>query len=69
VLLTVRDRLQFDPGAPTCAVELRSANEAGTDVNSLLAVIGTGTVSSTDRTALTSFDLTYGLAASTNYVV
>jgi len=28
----------------------------------LLAPIGSGTVSNTDTTALTSFDLTYGLA-------
>ena len=56
-------------GPQSYAVELWSANGAGTNLNELLATIGSGTVSTTDRTALTSFDLTYGLAASTNYFV
>ncbi|MFM8495264.1 MAG: PEP-CTERM sorting domain-containing protein [Planctomycetia bacterium] len=56
-------------GPQSYAVELWSADGAGTNVNALLAPIGSGTVSTTDLTALTSFDLTYPLAASTNYFV
>lgn len=51
------------------AVELWSADGAGTNLNALLAAIGSGTVSTTDATAPTSFDLTYSLTASTNYFV
>lgn len=56
-------------GPQSYAVELWSADGAGTNLNALLAPIGSGTVSTTDLTALTSFDLTYPLAASTNYFV
>ena len=52
-------------------MELWSATGSGTSgtLNTLLAPIGSGTVSTTDLTALTSFDLTYGLTASTDYFV
>lgn len=50
-------------------VELWSADLAGTNLSTLLASIGSGNVSNTDKIAVTSFDLTYGLAASTNYFV
>lgn len=56
-------------GPQSYAVELWSAAGAGTDLNALLAPIGSGTVSTTDVTALTSFDLTFNLAASTDYFV
>jgi len=56
-------------GPETYGLELWIANGPGTDLDALLATIGSGTVSTADTTALTSFDLTYGLAASTNYFV
>lgn len=56
-------------GSQSYAVELWSASVTGSNVNALLAPIGGGTLSATDMTELTSFDLTYGLAASTNYFV
>jgi len=58
-------------GPQPYTVELWSATGSGTSgtLNALLAPIGSGTVSTTDLTALTSFDLTYGLTASTDYFV
>jgi len=56
-------------GTPTYAVELWSADGAGTNTGSLLATIGGGSISSTDRTTVTSFSLNYGLAATTDYFI
>lgn len=56
-------------GVQNYSVELWSADGAGTNVSALLATIGSGTVNSTDKTAVTSFDLVYGLDSSTKYFV
>lgn len=56
-------------GSQSYAVELWSADVAGTNLSALLAVIGSGSVSATDRTAVTTFNATYGLAASTRYFI
>ena len=56
-------------GSQNYDVQLWSADGAGTNVGALLATIGSGTVTSSDKTAVTSFDLTYSLNASTDYFV
>lgn len=55
--------------AQSYSVELWTTDLAGTNVGSFLTTIGSGVVTSTDRTAVTSFDLTYDLAAATDYFV
>jgi hypothetical protein len=56
-------------GTRAYSIELWSADVAGTQVNSLLAAIGSGSVSSTDKTAVTTFNSSYALAAATNYFI
>lgn len=56
-------------GSQSYAIELWSADPARLNVNALLASIGSGVVTSTDRTAITSFTLAYGLDAATDYFV
>ncbi|MGI9178693.1 MAG: hypothetical protein ACR2IT_12665, partial [Pirellulales bacterium] len=58
------------PGTPQpYTLELWSATPDGTTVNALLATIGSGSVSTTDKTLITSFDLVSPLNAATNYFV
>jgi hypothetical protein len=56
-------------GTQTYAVELWSADVSGTNVSALLTAIGSGTVSSADKTAVTAFNPVYGLNAATNYFI
>jgi hypothetical protein len=56
-------------GPQSYAVELWSADVAGTNVSALLAAIGSGTVSSADKTAVTSFTSSYSLDAATDYFI
>lgn len=56
-------------GTRAYSIELWSADVAGTQVSSLLAAIGSGSVSSTDKTAVTTFNSSYALAAATNYFI
>jgi len=56
-------------GAQTYAVELWSAGVSGTNVSSLLTAIGSGTVTSADKTAVTTFDSAYSLNAATDYFI
>jgi len=56
-------------GTAAYTVELWSANLSGTNVGSLLTTLGSGTTSSTDPTAITSFTKTQNLDAATNYYV
>jgi hypothetical protein len=56
-------------GSQAYDVELWSANLAGDNAGALLASIGSGVVSSTDKTAITSFTLPYSLTAATDYFV
>ena len=56
-------------GTQTYAVELWSADVAGTNVSALLTAIGSGTVTSADKTAVTTFNSAYGLNAATNYFI
>lgn len=60
-----------EPSPQPYTVELWSVTGAGTSstLNALLAPIGSGTVATTDLTAIISFGLTYGLTASTDYFV
>lgn len=56
-------------GSQPYSVELWSADVSGTTVSALLATIGSGTVTSTDKTAVTTFNSGYGLDAATNYFI
>lgn len=56
-------------GTQGYSVELWTTDVAGTNVGSFLTTIGSGAVMSADRTAVTSFDLTYDLEAATDYFV
>jgi hypothetical protein len=56
-------------GTQSYAVELWSADVAGTNVSALLATIGSGTVSSADKTAVTSFSSSSSLDAATDYFI
>lgn len=56
-------------GTQTYAVELWSADLAGTNVSTLLTPLGSGTVTSADKTAVTTFNSAYGLNAATNYFI
>lgn len=46
-----------------------SADGAGTGVSALLTSIGSGSVSATDRVAVTSFSSSFALAPSTHYFI
>lgn len=54
-------------GSPTYTVELWTADVTGSNVGSLLAVLGSGTTSSSDKTAILSFTKVQSLDAATNY--
>lgn len=56
-------------GSQPYAVELWSSNVAGTNVNALLTTIGSGTVTSSDKTAVTTFNTGFSLDAATNYFI
>lgn len=56
-------------GTQAYNVELWSANGAGTNIETLLATIGSASTSSSDRTAVTSYSLAYSLSAATNYFI
>ena len=51
------------------SVELWSASTSGTTVGSLLAAIGSGTASGTDKTAVTTFNSSQPLDPTTNYFI
>lgn len=56
-------------GTQTYAVELWSADGTGNNLDSLLAAIGSGSVSSNDNTAVTTINSSYALSAATNYFI
>ncbi len=56
-------------GTQTYTIELWGADGAGTNVSSLLETIASGSITSADKTAVTSFSSSYALSAATDYFI